>query len=72
MSKVVVTKHTIAKKFKKKEQKEEAKAEDNTAAEEEPEAPVLLFTQVNTISHSIFSNADVYISNQQIYNANGL
>ena len=29
-------------------------------------------THVNKILHSIFSNADLYINNQQIYNSNGL
>ena len=34
------------------------------------EAPVPV-THVNNISHSIFSKAEVYINNQQIYNSNG-
>ena len=29
-------------------------------------------TQVNDILHSIFSNAELYINNHQIYNSNGL
>ena len=36
------------------------------------EAPVPLVTHVNNILHSIFSNVEVYINNQQIYNSNGL
>ena len=48
----------------KKEQKEEAKAEDEETAEED--APVPLVTHVNNILHSIFSNVEVYINNQQI------
>ena len=36
------------------------------------EEPVPLVTHVNNISHSIFSNVEVYINNQQIYNSNGL
>ena len=38
----------------------------------EEEIPVPLVTQVNNILHSIFSNVEVYINNQQIYNSNGL
>ena len=49
----------------KEEHKEEAKAE-------EEDAPVPLVTHVNNILHSIFSNVEVYISNHQIYNSNGL
>ena len=55
----------------KKEHKEEAKAEQEETAEDE-EAPVPLVTQVNNILHSIFSNVELYINNQQIYNSNGL
>ena len=54
----------------KKENKEEAKAEEEETAEED--APVPLVTHVNNILHSIFSNVEVYINNQQIYNSNGL
>ena len=46
----------------KKEHKEEAKAEEEETAEEEP---VPLVTHVNNILHSIFSNVEVYINNQQ-------
>ena len=53
----------------KKELKEEAKAEEEETAVEEP---VPLVTHVNNILHSIFSNVEVYINNQQIYNSNGL
>ena len=56
----------------KKEHKEEAKAEEEETAEDEEEAPVPLVTHVNNILHSIFSNVEVYINNQQIYNSNGL
>ena len=51
------------------EQKEEAKAEEKETAEH---APVPLFSHVNNILHSIFSNIEVYINNQPIYNSNGL
>ena len=47
----------------KKEQKEEGKAEEEETAEKE--APVLLATHVNNVLHSIFSNVEVYINNQQ-------
>ena len=36
----------------------------------EKDAPVSLVTHVNNILHSIFSNVEVYINNQQIYNPN--
>ena len=54
----------------KKKHKEEAKAEEEETAEEDD--PVPLFTHVNNILHSIFSNVEVYINNQQNYNSNGL
>ena len=38
----------------------------------EEDAPVPLVTHVNNILHSNFSNVEVYINNQQIYNSNGL
>ena len=53
----------------KKEHREDAKAEEDKTAEEE--APVCLVTHVNNVLHSIFSNVEVYINNQQIYNSNG-
>ena len=61
---------TYSTKEVKKEHKEEAKAEEEETAEKE--APVPLVTHVNNILHSIFSNVEVYINNQQIYNSNGL
>ena len=54
----------------KTEHKKEAKAEEEETAE--LEAPVHLVTHVNNILHSIFSNVEVYINNQQIYKSNGL
>ena len=53
----------------KKEHKEEAKAEEEKTAEEEA---VPLVTHVNNMLHSIFSNVEVYINNQQIYNSHGV
>ena len=58
--------------YKGNEVKKEHKAEAKVAVEtEEDEAPVPLVTHVNNILHSVSSNVDVYINNQQIYKANG-
>ena len=54
----------------KKEHKDESNAEKEETAEEDAPAP--LVTHVNNILHSIFSNVEVYINNQQIYISNGL
>ena len=54
----------------KKEHKEEAKAGEEETVEED--VPFPLVTHVNNILHSIFSNVDVYMNNQQFYNSNGL
>ena len=54
----------------KKKHKEEAKAKEEETAEKDD--PVPLITHVNNILHSIFSNVEVYINNQQIYKSNGL
>ena len=54
----------------KKENKEEAKAEEEETAEQD--APFPLVTHVSNILHSIFSDVDMYINNQQIYISNGL
>ena len=51
--------------------KEKAKADTETEQGEQ-EAPISFVTHVNNIKHSIFSNVEVYINNQQIYNSNGL
>ena len=56
----------------KKEHEEETKADEEATEEEEQEAPVPLVTHVNNILQSIFSNVEVYINNQEIYNSNGL
>ena len=53
----------------KKDHKEKAKAEEEETSEEEP---VPLVALVNNILHSVFSNVEVYINNQQIYNSNGM
>ena len=49
--------------------KEEAKTEEGKTADEEP---VPLVTHVHNILCSIFSNVEVLINNQQIYNSIGL
>ena len=54
----------------KTEHKGEAKVDMET--EEEQQAPDLLDIHVNYVLHSIFSNVDVYINSQQIYNSNEL
>ena len=46
--------------------------DEQETANEEREAPVPLGTHVSNILHSIFSNLEVYINNQQTYNSNGL
>ena len=53
-----------------KEHQEEAKLEE--AMEEVEEDPVPLNTHVYNFLKSIFSNVEVYINNQQLYNSNGL
>ena len=54
----------------KRNTKKEAKAEEQETAEDD--APVPLATHVNNTLHSIFSNVEVYINNQQTYNSKGL
>ena len=54
----------------RKEHKQETKGDD--AMEGVDKSPVPLVIQVNNILHSVFSNIEVYINNQQSYNSNGL
>ena len=65
---------TYESKEKKKEHKDESVVFTETGSddEEEEEEEVARVTYVNNILHSIFSNIEVYINNQQIYNSNGL
>ena len=56
---------------KKKEHKDESVVFTETGDDDEEE-DVARVTYVNNIMHSIFSNVEVYINNQQIYNSNGL
>ena len=60
---------TYESKEKKKEQKDESVIFTETGTDDEEEEEV---TYLNNIMHSIFSNVEVYIRNQQIYNSNGL
>ena len=53
----------------KKEHKEEAQKGQEETLEE---APVPLVTHVNNTLHSIFSNVELYIKNQQVCKCNGL
>ena len=69
MSKELVTIHT--RKRKKKEHKDGSVVFTETGNDDEEEE-VARVTCVNNIMHSIFSNVEVYINNQQIYNSNGL
>ena len=62
---------TYESKKKKKEHKDESVVFTGTGDDEEEEE-VARVTYVKTIMHSIFSNVEVYINNQQIYNSNGL
>ena len=62
---------TYESKQKKKERKDESVVFTETGDDEEGEE-VARLTYVNNIMHSIFSNVEVYINNQQIYNSNGI
>ena len=63
---------TYESKEKKKEHKDESFVSTETGTDDEEEEEVARVTYVNNIMHSIFSNVEVYINNQQIYNSNGL
>ena len=56
--------------------KKEVKKKHNEAkgkkADADDDNEVLLIIPVNNTMHSIFSNVEVYINSQQIYNSNGL
>ena len=62
---------TYESKEKKKEHKDESVVFTETGTDDEEEK-VARVTFVNNLMHSIFSNVEVYINNQQIYNSNGL
>ena len=59
-------------KEKKKEHKDDSVVFTETGDDEEKQEKVARVTYVNNIMHWIFSNVEVYINNQQIYNSNGL
>ena len=61
---------TYESKEKKKEQKDETVVFTETSDDKEED--VARVTYVNKIMNSMFSNVEVYINNQQIYNSNGL
>ena len=56
----------------KKEEHKDGSAVFNETGTDEREEEVARLTYVNNIMHSIFSNVEVYINNQHIYNSNGL
>ena len=59
-------------KQKKKEHKDESVVFIETRTDEEEQEDVARVIYVNNIMHSKFSNVEVYINNQQIYNSNRL
>ena len=63
---------TYQSKEKNKYHKEESVVFTETGDDDSEEEEVARVTYVNNILHSIFSNVEVYINNQQIYNSNGL
>ena len=64
---------TYESKEKKKEHKDESIVFTGTGIDDEEEQEeVARISYVNNIMQSIFSNVEVYIKNQQIYNSNGL
>ena len=63
---------TYESKGKKKEHKDESVVFTETGTDNGEEEEVARVTYVNNIMHSIFSNGEVYINNQQIYNSNGV
>ena len=62
---------TYENKEKKKEHKDESVVFIETGTDD-GEEEVARVTYVNKTLNSIFSNVEVYINNQQIYNSNGL
>ena len=57
---------------KKKEHKDESVSFTETGTDEEEQEEVARVTYVENTLHSIFSNVEVYMNNQQIYNSDGL
>ena len=67
----MVTIHARVRK-RKKSTKDESVIFTETGTDDEEEEEVARVTYVNNIMHSIFSNVELYLNNQQIYNSNGL
>ena len=64
---------TYEKKENKKKYKDESVVFSETGTDDEKgQKEVVRVTYVNNILHSIFSNVEMYINNQQIYNSRGL
>ena len=63
---------TYESKEKKKEHKDESVVFTELGTDDGEEEEVARVTYVNNIMHSVFSNVEVYINNQQIYNSNRL
>ena len=63
---------TYESKEKKREHKDESVVFTETGSDEEEQEKVVRVGYVNNIMHSIFSNVEVHIDDQQIYNSNGL
>ena len=63
---------TYESKEKKKEHKDGSVDFTETGDDEEEEQEEVRVNYVNNILHSIFSNVELYINNQQIYSSNGL
>ena len=63
---------TYESKKKKKEHMDESVVFTETGTDDSDEEEVAQITYVHNIMLSIFSNVEVYINNQQIYNSNGL
>ena len=63
---------TYESKEKKNEHKDESVVFTERGDDSNQDEKVARVTYVNNIVHSIFSNVEVYINNQQIYNSNGL
>ena len=62
---------TYESKEKVREHKDESVIFTETRTDDHQEEDVARVTSVNNIMHSMFSNVEVYINNQQIYNSNG-
>ena len=63
---------TYESKERKREQKDESVVFSESGDGEEEQEEVARVTYVNNKMHSIFSNVEVYINNQQNHNSNGL